>query len=217
MTKFVIPFVLILLTSCAFGPGKTRHMLSLSEKEAFDAVIIPGVPFKDGKWNPVMKSRVYWSKYLYDKKIAKNIIYSGSAVYTPYIEAEIMALYAEKIGIDKMNIYTDTLAEHSTENAYYSWKLAKLLGFNKIAFASDPFQTKMLKGFIRRRLKNEITLIPFVFDTLKAMKPMMTDPEIDYQKAFRQNFVSIVKRENFGQRFRGTLGLRIDTAVYKTR
>jgi uncharacterized SAM-binding protein YcdF (DUF218 family) len=217
MTKYTIPFIVLFLTSCAFGPGKTRHMLSLSEKEKYDAIIVPGVPFKDGKWNPVMKSRVYWSKYLYDKKIAKNIIYSGNAVYTPFVEGKIMAMYAEKIGIDKRNIFTDTLAEHSTENAYYSWRLAKKLGFNKIAFASDPFQTKMLKGFIRRRLRDEITLIPFVFDTLRAIKPLMKDPEIDYQKAFRQDFVSIVKRENFGQRFRGTLGLRIDTAVYKIR
>lgn len=217
MTKYIIPFFLILVTSCAFGPAKTRHMLALSQKEKYDAIIVPGVPFKDGKWNPVMKSRVYWSKYLYDRKIAKNIIYSGNAVYTPYIEGKIMAMYAEKIGIDKKNIFTDTLAQHSTENAYYSWRLAKKLGFNKIAFASDPFQTKMLKGFVRRRLRDEITLIPFVFDTLRAMKPSMKDPEIDYQKAFRQDFVSIVKRENFGQRFRGTLGLRIDTSVYKLR
>jgi uncharacterized SAM-binding protein YcdF (DUF218 family) len=216
MSKYTIPVILLLLSSCAFGPGKTRHMLSLSEKEKYDAIIVPGVPFKDGKWNPVMKSRVYWSKYLYDKKIAKNIIYSGNAVYTPYIEGKIMAMYAEKIGIDKRNIFTDTLAQHSTENAYYSWRLAKKLGFNKIAFASDPFQTKMLKGFIRRRIGDDITLIPFVLDTLRAIKPLMKDPEIDYQKAFRQDFISIVKRENFGQRFRGTLGLRIDTSVYKT-
>lgn len=205
-----------MLTSCAFGPGRTRHMLTQSEKENFDAIIVPGVPFKDGKWNPVMKSRVYWSKYLYDKKITKNVIYSGSAVYTPYIEAEIMALYAEKIGIDKKNIFTDTLAQHSTENVYYSWRLAKQLGFNKIAIASDPFQTRMLKGFLRKRLKNEITLIPFVIDTLRAMKPLMIDPEIDYQKAYRQDFISILKRENFSQRFKGTLGLRIDTSVYRT-
>jgi vancomycin permeability regulator SanA len=208
---------ILMLTSCAFGPGRTRHMLSISEKENFDAIIVPGVPFKEGKWNPVMKSRVYWSKYLYDKEIAKNIIYSGSAVYTPYIEAEIMALYAEKIGIDKKNIFVDTLAQHSTENVYYSWRLAKQLGFNKIAIASDPFQTRMLKGFLRKRLNNEITLIPFVIDTLRAMEPLMTDPEIDYQKAYRQDFVSILKRENFSQRFRGTLGLRIDTSVYKRR
>jgi uncharacterized SAM-binding protein YcdF (DUF218 family) len=206
----------LMLTSCAFGPGRTRHMLTQSEKENFDAIIVPGVPFKDGKWNPVMKSRVYWSKYLYDKKITKNVIYSGSAVYTPYIEAEIMALYAEKIGIDKKNIFTDTLAQHSTENVYYSWRLAKQLGFNKIAIASDPFQTRMLKGFLRKRLKNEITLIPFVIDTLRAMKPLMIDPEIDYQKAYRQDFISILKRENFSQRFKGTLGLRIDTSVYRT-
>lgn len=204
----------LLLTSCAFGPARTRHLLIDSQKKKYDAVIVPGVPFSNGKWSTVMKSRVYWSKYLYDKKIASNIIYSGSAVYSPYTEAEIMAMYAEKIGIRKENIFTETIAEHSTENAYYSWKLAKQLGFQKVAFASDPFQTKMLKGFIRKRLRNEIALIPFVLDTLKAMKPEMKDPEIEYMKAYRTDFVSLVKRQSWGQRFQGTLGLRIDTSIY---
>jgi hypothetical protein len=40
-----------------------------------------------------MKGRVCWSKYMFDKGIAKNVIYSGGAVYSPYCEAEILALY----------------------------------------------------------------------------------------------------------------------------
>lgn len=215
MTKYAVSFIMLLLASCAFGPGKTKSMLAEIKNEKFDAVIVPGVPFRDGKWSPIMKSRVYWSKYLYDNHITKNLIYSGGAVYSPYVEAEIMAMYAEEIGINRDNIFTETKAEHSTENAYYSWRLAKQLGFKKIALASDPFQTKMLKSFIRRKMKNEITLIPFVFDTIKAMKPMMIDPEIKYQKAYRRGFISIKKRENLGQRLKGTMGLRIDTSVYK--
>jgi vancomycin permeability regulator SanA len=67
----------------------------------YDAIIVPGVPLENGMWSPTMKARVYWSVYLYKKGIAKNIIYSGSAVYTPYIEAQVMALYAEQLGVPK--------------------------------------------------------------------------------------------------------------------
>src|SRR5438067_574875 len=66
-----------------------------SSINSFDAIIVPGVPFENGRWSQTMKSRVGWSYYLYRKGIAKNIIYSGAAVYSPYVEARIMALYGE--------------------------------------------------------------------------------------------------------------------------
>jgi hypothetical protein len=162
-----------------------------------------------------MKSRVYWSKYLYEKGITKNIMYSGSAVYTPYYEAEIMALYAQALGIPGENIYTETKAEHSTENIYYSYNKAKLLGFKKIALASDPFQTKLLKRFTRKRVSADVRLVPFIVDTLKLMEPEMTDPVINYQQAFKTDFISITKRENFWKRLNGTRGGNLDTSLYK--
>lgn len=183
-------------------------------KENYDIIIVPGVPFENGKWSQTMKGRVYWSKYLYDKGITKNIMYSGAAVYSPYFEAEIMALYAEKIGIRKENIYTETHAEHSTENVYYSYKKAKKLGFNRIALASDPFQTKMLKRFTKKKVSPAIGMIPFVIDTLKKMEPKMIDPEINFQKAFANDFKALPERESFLKRLKGTRGLDIDTSAY---
>jgi hypothetical protein len=182
--------------------------------EQFDVVIVPGVPFQNGKWDRIMKGRVYWSKFLYDKGIAKNIMFSGAAVYSPYTEGEIMGLYAEAIGIPKEHIFAEAKAEHSTENLYYSFKKAKQLGFKKIALASDPFQTKLLRKFARKKISDEIEFIPFVKDTLKAMEPSMVDPEIDYKKAFKQDFKSITGREGFWKRLRGTMGKNIDTTAY---
>jgi hypothetical protein len=162
-----------------------------------------------------MKARVYWSKYLYERGMAKNIMYSGSSVYSPYYEAEIMALYAQALGIPQKSIFTETRAEHSTENIYYSYRKAKLLGFKKIALASDPFQTKLLRRYTRKRVSREVKLIPIVIDTLRMMEPQMTDPVIDYRQAFNKNFVSILKRENFWKRLRGTRGRNVDTTAYK--
>jgi uncharacterized SAM-binding protein YcdF (DUF218 family) len=183
--------------------------------EKYDIVVVPGVPFENGKWSNTMKERVYWSKFLYDKGITKNVMYSGSAVYTPYCEAVIMALYAEKIGIRKENIFTETKAEHSTENIYYSYKKARKLGFKRIALASDPFQTKMLRRFTRKLVDAGVGLIPIVADSLRAMESKMTDPQIDYKKAYENNFKPLPDRENFLKRYRGTRGLDIDTSAYK--
>ncbi len=68
-------------------------------QQTFDVVIVPGIPFRNGRWNDTMKGRVLWSYALYKSGIAKNIIYSGGAVYTPYYEARIMGLYALQLGI----------------------------------------------------------------------------------------------------------------------
>jgi uncharacterized SAM-binding protein YcdF (DUF218 family) len=184
-------------------------------EEPYDIVIVPGVPLENGKWSYVMKGRVCWSKYLYDKGITKNVIYSGAAVYSPYYEAEIMALYAEKLGIPREHIFTEIRAEHSTENVYYSYKKAKKLGFSRIALASDQFQTKSLKRFTRIKVSDKVGFIPIVADTLEPITSKMTDPEIDIQKAFVKDFKSLPERENFFKRLKGTRGLSIDTTAYR--
>lgn len=213
---FVLPFAMTLgVMSCSYSVKATRQLLQKAESSGpFDIIIVPGNPFEDGKWNRTMKGRVYWSKYLFDKGIAKNIMYSGSAVYTAYYEAEIMAMYAKAIGIPAKNIYTETMAEHSTENAYYGYKKAQQLGFERVALASDPFQTKLLRRYVRKKVNAEMALIPMVIDTMKAIEPAMIDPDINERAAFKPNFISIKKRESFWKRLRGTLRGNIDTTAY---
>ncbi len=213
---FILSAVVALVAlSCGYSTKATRQLLQKAESSGpFDVIIVPGVPFENGKWNRTMKGRIYWSKYLFDKGIAKNIIYSGSAVYTAYYEAEIMAMYAKAIGIPAKNIYTETKAEHSTENAYYGYKKAQQLGFEHIALASDPFQTKLLRRYVRKKVDAEMALIPMVIDTMKVIELEMIDPDINYQAAFKPNFISIKKRESFWKRLRGTLRGNIDTTAY---
>ena len=211
----VFSFFILALNSCTFSPKTQKRLFSKVEKEQFDVIIVPGVPFENNQWDRVMKGRVYWSKYLYDKGIAKNIIYSGAAVYSPYYEGKIMALYAAALGIPKAHIYAETRAEHSTENIYYAYKLAKKLGFKSVAVASDPFQTKLLRKFIRKKIDPAIPVIPFVVDTLKIIEPGMIDPTIDYQQAFKKDFISLTKRENHWKRWRGTRGKNVDKKAYE--
>ncbi len=204
---------LLVLSSCSFSARQCRHMLEKAERKGYDMVIVPGVPFENGRWSDVMKIRVCWSKYLYDRGIAKNVMYSGSAVYSPYCEAVIMALYAEALGIPKEHIFIETKAEHSTENAYYSYKKAKKLGFQHIAIASDPFQTKLLRRFTRKVVSSEVDLIPIVYDSLRPCIPIQ-DPTIRHDTALVKDFVSIVTRQPFLKRLKGTRGKLIDTSAY---
>lgn len=180
----------------------------MADNRTFDAIIVPGVPFNNGSWDSTMKARVLWSYYLYKKGIARNVIYSGAAVYSPYIEAKIMGLYAEQLGIPSAHIFSDTLAEHSTENVYYSYLLARQLGFKSIALATDPFQARMLRSFIRKRFATEIVILPFVQEKLKDLNHL--NPEIDPRSAYVDAFVPITERQGFWKRLRGTLGKHLE-------
>jgi uncharacterized SAM-binding protein YcdF (DUF218 family) len=187
-----------------------------AENKSYDMIIVPGVPLEDSlQWSRTMKGRVYWAKYLYDKGIAKNVMFSGSAVYTPYYEGTIMGLYAEAIGIPKEHIFTELKAEHSIENLYYSYKKSKQLGFKTIALASDLYQSKQLRSFAHLRLSLRIGIIPFVIDSLKLVEPLVMNPVIDYKQAFKENFVSLPERESKWKRFKGTLGWNRDKKAYK--
>ncbi|MCD6063698.1 MAG: hypothetical protein K0R82_1609 [Flavipsychrobacter sp.] len=145
--------------------------------------------------------------------MARNVIYSGGAVYSPYKEAVIMGLYGRKLGIPKDHIFYDTLAKHSTENVYYSYLLAKQLGFKSIALATDPFQSFMLRGYTRRRFATPIYHIPFVNDSIAAYRH--NNPRINPRSARVDSFQSITQKQSFFRRFRGTIGKDIDWSQYQ--
>jgi uncharacterized SAM-binding protein YcdF (DUF218 family) len=205
----VILFIgIVFLQSCSlvFAPSAEKLYTRAVEKEPYDAIIVPGLPFDGDKWSDLLKVRIYWASFLYTKGIAKNVIFSGAAVYTPYIEAEIMAMYGEALGIPAENIFVEKRAEHSTENLYYSYQLAKDLGFKKIALATDPWQGRFLYFFAKKK-DIPVTYIPAQFDSLMNM--FKVDPVIEFQKAYVNNFVSIKEKESFFQRLKGTGGKKI--------
>lgn len=200
-------FIILVFSSCAFSKKQSKSLYQKAETKApYDAIIVPGVPFEGETWSPIMRWRVFWSYYLYKNGITKNIIYSGGSVYTEYTEAKIMAAYGKALGIPASNIFLDTLAEHSSENVYYSYLVAKKNGFKKIALATDPFQSKLVKGLIRK-LELPIDLIPFTTDLLGNSN--YPEPSINPEVAMVKNFVSIKERESFFKRLKGTLGKQI--------
>lgn len=206
--SFLTIFLTILLMNSGRLIAKNPKYISeiKSEKYIYDAIIVPGVPYNDPNMSKVLIGRIYWSYYLYSKGIAKNVIYSGSAVYTPYVEAIIMSMYAKELGVPEERIILETKAEHSIENVYYSYKIARKMGFKKIALATDPFQSRLMKR-PSKRLKVDIDFIPFSFEFLDSV--IIPDIQIIADKAYVKDFVSIEERESFFKRLRGTIGKNI--------
>lgn len=202
----------LLLTHCSFQRYAKKSFERAKKEIPFDVIIVPGVPYQDTAMNVIYKARVLWAKYLYDSSFTKNIIFSGSAVYTPYYEATTMMMYADSLGLPTENIFAETEALHSTENIYYSWKMAKSLGFKKIALATDPFQSLLLMGFMEKYMPG-VYAIPIQFEKIDTKS--VTFPKINDRAAFVENFISLSKRQGFWERFRGTRGKRVKEEVEK--
>ncbi len=201
--------VVAVFTGCAlFRPAPHKLFERAKKHEPFDAIIVPGVPLsQNGTWDSIMKARVLWSVYLYKHGMTKNIIYSGNSVYSPYIEAEAMALYAVALGIPREHIVIEPQALHSTENVYFSYLLAHTLGFKSLGLATDPFQASMLYRFTKKRFGTMITPVPILFDTIKTMNSV--NPRIDAQLAHVENWKSIVETQTPHFRRQGTQGKNI--------
>ena len=205
---------IMLLHACSFSDKTSQQYYKKASTKTYEMIAVPGVPFTEAGWDSTMKARVYWAKYLYDNGIAKNIMFSGASVGSPYYEGEIMALYAIALGVPQAHVFSEIKAQHSTENLYYVYLKSKKMGFTSLALATDPFQAKQLKRFAREKIGEDVGIIPIVFDTLRKMQPFMINPKIDYQKAFDSNFVSLKSKESFWKRLRGTMGKNIDYNAY---
>lgn len=201
--------ILFFLSACSLSrQTQSKLYLQALENKPYDVIIVPGIPYNGKEWNTTMKDRIIWSVFLLKKGIAKNIIFSGGSVYTPFVEAKVMALYAEALGISKENIFMETQAQHSTENIYYSYQLATKMGFKSIALASDPIQSSLLMRFTKRTFNTPISYIPFVVDSLVVISSVA--PKINLDSAKVENFKSILITQSKWKRFRGTCGKNIN-------
>lgn len=212
--------ILILLTApfingCKFYYKKfysepSECMAKARIQKPYDVIIVPGYPSDSGKINIVLSERIRWAAYLYKNGYTKNIIFSGAAVYTPYKEAVVLKLYAKQLGLPETILFTETKAEHTTENLYYSCLMAQELGFKKIGFASQTAHTSFMKAF-PKRYGLTCDMLPAILDSVNTIPHQFTT--VNAQEAFVPDFVSIEKRQSKIQRLRGTRGHKVKKEI----
>ena len=62
---------------------------------------------------PATHARVVWAVYLHRIGVTRRIIMSGSAVYSPWVEAKVMREYAVALGVPREDVLIEDRAEHS--------------------------------------------------------------------------------------------------------
>lgn len=201
-------FLLLVVAVCALVlqvihiSFKTRTRDTYKEallQAPFDVIIVPGIPYTSGKPNYMLNVRMHWAQTLYNRGLARNIIFSGDAVHSPYIESRAMQIIADSLGLPPNHLFCETKAEHSNQNVLLGWQLARQLGFKKIALATDAFQAYFLKGFMEQNTPGMLQL-PLAPDSTDYYN--MPLPAVDASKAKVDNFIPLEKRENWWNRFR---------------
>jgi hypothetical protein len=81
--KKIILYILpiISFSSCMLFQPSAKKLTNraLSANKQYDAVIVPGVPFLEPKWDRTMQMRVMWAIHLYKNGSTKKIIMSGGS------------------------------------------------------------------------------------------------------------------------------------------
>lgn len=186
-------FVITVLTVSYFFKQHICQLYSQNVSNApYDVVIIPGLPYDTPSPNNLFKARMFWSKSLYDNGTVKHIIYSGSAVHTPFVEGEVMRRIALQMGLPSNVVFAETKALHTTENISYCLQLADSLGFKKVAVATDPFQSLFLERHISKN-NLPLAILPFSLDSFKAFDKRQW-PDFDAEKALVKGFVPLKER-----------------------
>jgi len=198
-------FLLVSLSAVAqFSTVKAQNV-----EPVYDAVIIPGFPYEPGeKMNAIYRMRLAWAYELYNTGRTKHIILSGGAVHSPFVEAEIFALYLMEAGIPAEALILERNAEHSMENVFYSMEIAQRHGFEKVAVATDFWQSGMIItiGKLYGHDLSEVDFLPAKFSIVNRYWKSF-EYDIDDQLAMVDTFTPLVDRKDKETRKRGTHGL----------
>lgn len=87
----------------------------------FDVIIVLGTPsWPDGSPSPEQRSRVLEGVREWRRGVAPRIIFSGSAAHNQWVEADIMAKFAEQQGVPAADVIEERQALDTIQNVYYS-------------------------------------------------------------------------------------------------
>lgn len=105
----------------------------------FDAIIILGFPaLQNGKISPIMRERVIKAVELFNNGYANNIICSGGEVYNKYIEADVMANFAESLGIPNSCLIKEDKSKNTYQNIQNSIKIMEGKNWSSALVVTSP-------------------------------------------------------------------------------
>ncbi|HEY9178591.1 MAG TPA: YdcF family protein [Flavipsychrobacter sp.] len=130
---------------------------------AENILIVLGYP-ADGNGDPgaILKSRLDKAIELYRHGNAGKIIVTGAAVDNEFVESEVMAVYLVRNGIPHTDIFVESSARNTYENALMVSRIMREKGYKKAMVVTSSFHRMRAKKFFRRHVDN-VTIVPAPF------------------------------------------------------
>lgn len=147
ITKKVLRISLLLgiliLTIINIVPSFGQECKGNSSSSQFDIIIVLGNPANDScKPAPMMRERVNAGVELFKKGWANKLLFTGNAVGSRCIEADVMADYAISLGIPDSCIIREKFAENTYQNAQYSVEYLVKSNLRKAVIVTSKFHIK---------------------------------------------------------------------------
>ena len=105
----------------------------------FDTLLVLGYPANsDGTPSPEQRERVLEAIREYRAGVAPTIIMSGGPAHNRFIEAHVMAVFANSMGIPRSAIIEEPQAENTIQNIYYSSLIMQRHSWRSAEVVSSP-------------------------------------------------------------------------------
>lgn len=126
-------------------------------------LIVLGYPTEaDGSPGPILQARLDKAIELYKSGAAGKVIVTGAAVDNEFVESEVMAVYLVRKGIPHEDIYIESSARNTYENAVMVSRIMKGEGYKKAIVVTSSFHAMRARKFFSRHVGNvTIATAPF--------------------------------------------------------
>lgn len=126
-------------------------------------LVVLGYPAEDsGTPSLILKSRLDKAIEIYKTGKAKKVILTGAAVENEHIESDIMANYCRLHGIPENDIFKESDARNTYENARMVKRIMQKIEYEHVIVVTSSFHKLRAKLFFSKQLDDvEIISAPF--------------------------------------------------------
>lgn len=118
-------------------------LLNSNSIDKYDVIVVLGNPaHTDGSIGDIAQQRVQKSVELFNEGQAKYILFTGSAVYNRYAEADVMADFAHSLGVPRTALMRETKARNTYQNLLYATEIMQQNHWRSAAIVTSPYHVK---------------------------------------------------------------------------
>jgi len=135
--------LILIVLAVAFGVIVYANYVTLPTHDTaathFDTIIVLGVPANlDGTPSPEQRARVLEGVREYRAGVAPRLIMTGGAAHNQFVEAHVMAQFAQSLGVPASAILEEGQAQNTIQNIYYSAVIMHARGWSSAEIVSSP-------------------------------------------------------------------------------